>query len=226
MQRFQLLTWPDLPTEWTLVDRKPDKAAQDAACRVFERAVGRDPAHAFDDASKADVRRFDARAQAAFYEWLEELEREVRGDTLPPVMASHLSKYRSLVPSLALIFAVADGVQGPVPLCYVEQAIAWAKYLRPHAERAYACTTRPAVRHARALLAKIAGGVVADGFKPADVYLKGWSLLNNSADVEKATDLLCDLGHLLRMETRPSGVVGGRPSVSFKINPKVKRANI
>lgn len=229
VQRFQLMTWPDLPTKWVLVDRMPDSEAQDAAYRVFEKAVGRDPVRAFDDETEADsvpdVRRFDPQAQAAFYGWLEQLEGELRGDTLPPVMASHLSKYRSLVPSLALIFAVADDVQGPIPLRYVEQAIGWTKYLRPHAERAYACTTRSDARHARALLAKIAEGVVADGFKLADVYQKGWSLLDSSG-VTKATQLLCDYGYLRRVKTTQSGGAGGRPSISYRINPKAKGTNI
>ena len=132
-------------------------------------------------------------------------------------MASHLSKYRSLVPSLALIFAVADGVAGAVPLQYVKQAIGWADYLRPHAERAYACALRPDTRHARALLDKIKEGAITDTFKLADVYWKGWSQLDRDG-VIKAADVLCDLNYLWRDEVRnPSG---GRPSVSFHINPK------
>lgn len=220
VQRFQLLTWPDLSAEWRLVDKKPDHKAQEAVYQVFERVVGRE---LFQDLNAdrgvvdgPDVRRFDSEAQAAFYVWLEQLERLVRGDSLPPVMASHLSKYRSLVPALALIFAIADGEQGAIPLRYVEQAIGWAAYLRSHAERAFSCTTRPDTRYARALLVKIKEGVVVDGFKPADVYLKGWSLLDQEG-VTRAADLLCDLGHLLRVEKRPKG--GGRPSVIYRIKP-------
>ncbi len=218
VQRFQLLTWPDLREEWALVDRKPDQAAQEAAYGVFFRVMGRDTiADPMAGLSEPDVRRFDKDAQAAFYVWLEALERELRGDSLPSVMGSHLAKYRSLVPSLALIFAVADNVRGAVPLRYVQQAIGWAAYLRLHAERVYSCTVRPDTRHARALLAKIRDNTVADGFKPADVYLKGWSQLDREG-VTKATDLLCDLDYLVRSEIRPPG--GGRPSVTFHLNPK------
>ncbi|MEP6605768.1 MAG: DUF3987 domain-containing protein [Nitrosospira sp.] len=222
-QRFQLLTWPDLNEEWRLVDKKPNRTAQEIVYRVFEQVVGRAPSPDLRIGSGAldgpDVRRFDAEAQAAFYAWLEQLERLVRGNSLPPVMASHLSKYRSLVPSLALIFAVADGEKGSVPLCYVEQAIGWAVYLRAHAERAFSCSTRPDTRHARALLAKIKEEVVVDGFKPADVYLKGWSLLDQEG-VKRASDLLCDFGYLLRVEKRPKG--SGRPSITYRINPNAR----
>ena len=220
IQRFQLMVWPDMRGDWKLVDRMPDKAARDAAERVFERVVS--PFHALTGAIKTlggdedtiDIRRFDIDAQLVFFAWLEELEREIRGDTLPPVMASHLSKYRSLVPSLALIFAVADGVQGAIPLRCLEQAIGWAKYLRPHAERVYACTTHAETRHARTLLTKIKDGSVTDGFTPRDVYLKGWSLLDREG-VTKATDLLCDHDYLVRFETRKPA--GGRPEVAPEI---------
>ena len=219
------MVWPDMPKEWELVDRLPDTAAKEVVQSVFERVVS--PLSRLTQVLQTlgthsndvphDVRRFDADAQRKFYDWLAELEREIRSDTLPAVMASHLAKFRSLVPSLALIFAIADDVRGAIPLRYLEQAIGWAKYLRPHAERVYACTTHAETRHARTLLTKIKDGSVTDGFTPRDVYLKGWSLLDREG-VTKATDLLCDHDYLVRFETRKPA--GGRPSVTYKINPK------
>jgi hypothetical protein len=217
LQRFQLLTWPDIREKWQLVDRLPDMAARDVASEVFSRLAKKETPEDVFGNKEEDIRRFDAPAQAAFFAWLTDLEAELRGQDLPLVMASHLAKYRSLVPSLALIFAVADGVAGAVPLRYVEQSIGWADYLRPHAERAYACALRPDTRHAQALLDKIKAGAVTGNFKLADVYWKGWSQLDRDGAV-KAAEVLCDLGYLLRDEVRnPSG---GRPSVSFHINPK------
>ncbi len=222
MQRFQLLTWPDLRQQWKLVDRSPNQEAREAAYSVFRRAVGNDtiinPVAGLVGARDPNIRKFDTEAQSAFYVWLEALESELRSDKLPTVMASHLSKYRSLVPSLALIFAVSDNITGAIPVKYVKQAVGWADYLRPHAERAYSCTTRPDTRHARALLAKITDGSITEGFKPADVYLKGWSLLDRPGTA-KATDLLTELGHLLPDENRSTG---GRPSLTFHINPQAK----
>jgi len=223
VQRFQMMTWPDLSEDWQLVDKKPNRAAQEKVYQIFERVVGHDPSEDLDDVNMIegfdDVRRFDSEAQSAFFVYLEQLERLIRGNSLPPVMASHLSKYRSLVPSLALIFAIADDEQGAVPLRHVEQAIKFAGYLRAHAERVYSCGINPDIRHARALLAKIKKGVVVDGFKPADVYLKGWSLLNQEG-VAKAVDLLCNLDYLVRVENRPNG--GGRPSITYLVNPNLK----
>ena len=156
-----------------------------------------------------------------FFEWYEENERLVRGDTLPPVMASHLSKYGSLVSSLALIFAVADNVRGDIPVGYVRQAIGWANYLRPHAERAFACTTRPDTAHARALLAKIKAEAISDGFTARDVYRHEWSMLANREAVEKALALLVDHDYLIPVEIPPTGA-GGRRTVSYRINPRIK----
>ena len=88
---------------------------------------------------------------------------------------------------------------------------------RSHAARAYGAGTGPQTDAAQALLAKITAGKVQDGFKPADVYLKGWTHLNKPEAVKSAAAMLCDLGHLRRVETRPQGA--GRPSITYRINP-------
>ena len=54
-----------------------------------------------------------------------------------PALISHCSKYRSLMPSLALIFhvieAVTRGTGGPVSLAAAERAMAWCDYLAANA---------------------------------------------------------------------------------------------
>jgi Protein of unknown function (DUF3987) len=54
-----------------------------------------------------------------------------------PVPLSHLAKYRSLMPALALILHVIDGVDtgvgGPVSGVAAEHAAAWCRYLEAHA---------------------------------------------------------------------------------------------
>jgi len=43
LQRFQLLVWPDPPTTWRNVDRRPDAEARDKAYEVFKQLDALDP---------------------------------------------------------------------------------------------------------------------------------------------------------------------------------------
>src|SRR5690606_4908294 len=81
--------------------------------------------------------RFSPDAQVAFDAWRSDLEVVVRSGNEHPAIEAHLSKYRSLVPSLALLTHLAEGRMGPVGVEAVERAIGWVKYLEPHARRIY-----------------------------------------------------------------------------------------
>jgi Protein of unknown function (DUF3987) len=100
--------------------------------------------------------RFDAAAQELFDGWRADLEQRLRAEDEHPVLLSHLAKYRSLMPSLALILHLIDGVDagvgGPVSGVAAERAAAWCRYLEAHARRLYATVT-DRVRVAAALLA-------------------------------------------------------------------------
>jgi hypothetical protein len=58
--------------------------------------------------------RFDPAAQELFDGWRAELEQRLRAEDEHPVLLSHLAKYRSLMPALALILHVIDGVDAGV----------------------------------------------------------------------------------------------------------------
>ena len=58
--------------------------------------------------------RFDPAAQELFDSWRVALEQRLRAEDEHPVLLSHLAKYRSLMPSLALILYLIDGVDGGV----------------------------------------------------------------------------------------------------------------
>jgi putative DNA primase/helicase len=95
-------------------------------------------------------------AQELFDGWRADLERRLRAEEDHPVLLSHLAKYRSLLPSLALLFHLIDGVdtgrRGPVSRVAAAQAAAWCEYLAAHARRLYGAVT-DAARVAAALLA-------------------------------------------------------------------------
>lgn len=141
-------------------------------------------------------------------------------------MTEHLAKYRSLLPSLALIFHMIETVDGnltgPVTLESTKRAAHWCDYLESHARRVYGLvgdiTTQAASRIAR----KIEEGALPDGFTARDIYRKQWSLVNDKEITQPALDELVDAGWIRQEPTRV--VQPGRPSLpKYRINPNVRR---
>ena len=218
LQRFGLMVWPDDSREWRNVDRWPDTEAKSKAFDLFTRLDALEP-EIDPDTGLITPReyRFDGESQLLFEEWYGNLMRMLKGSDLHPALESHFGKYPKLIPALALVCALADGeeVIGKLSLM---RALGWYDYLKSHAERAYAAGSRAATDGAAALLAKIKAGSIKSGFSPREVYLKGWSRLTTPEDVQAAATLLCDLHHVREIEHKP-GKHGGRPTVSYEINP-------
>lgn len=227
LQRFGLTVWPDTCGEFLHVDQWPDTPAKQGAWAVFERLSELQPAT--DD--EPTVWRFDSAAQALFVEWLVPFETEIRGEDLHPAMVSHLSKYRKLIPALALVFALIDTPEtgGVIQERELMRALAWGDYLRTHAERLYAAAVVPETSGARTLLNKIKAGKLADrdgvfsnSFTPRQIAVKGWTGLNTPDAVRKSADVLADFDYLRRDQTQASAA-GGRPSDRYTINPAAMR---
>lgn len=218
LQRFGLLVWPDVGGQWKNVDRFPDTPARRVAFETFQRLDAMPPGTDPETGEPGPaVYRFTPEAQAEFDAWRRDFETALRSGEHHPAMESHLSKYRKLVPALALVCALADGEEA-VSRNSLLRALAWAVYLQSHAARAYGAGTGPQTDAALALLDKIKGGAVQDGFAVRDVYVKGWAYLNTPESVKQAAAMLCDLGHLRRFDVKP-GSSGGRPTATYRINP-------
>jgi putative DNA primase/helicase len=220
IQRFQLLVWPDTAADWTYVDRPPHPASEQQVARVFRKLVE------LDVENQARF-RFAGDSQELFIEWLAELEAKIRGDQLHPALVSHLSKYRSLMPSLALLFHLAElaagnGNHDTVSLEHARRAAEWCDYLESHARRVYSCIVTPQLRAAFELADKIkTRKVAADGFFSCrDVYLKNWSSLDSPEAVKLATEVLEDAGWV-REVSGESRASGGRPSHRYQVNPRI-----
>ncbi len=222
IQRIQLFVWPDISATWRNVDRWPDSNARRAAFRLVERLdklapgdIGceRDPL----DKDGIPFLRFTSDAQERFDAWREELEPRVRSGEECPAIESHLAKYRSLVPSLALLIHLAEGGVGSVGLAALQKALGWATYLEAHARRLYAVASNPELFAARALADKILDGKVSDGFALRDVYRHGWSQLSNKDAARQAVAYLIDLDWL--SEEREQ--TGGAPKTRYFINPRL-----
>ncbi|CAG4924660.1 YfjI family protein [Paraburkholderia saeva] len=241
MQRFGLLVWPDVPRDpWENVDTEPDATMKQMAFVVFERLMTASPVydwraeypldHAGDpDESQPPFLRLDEVASEVFIEWRRTLEDELRCGALPEAVEAHLSKYRKLVPALALIFHLADNGRGPINAPSIERAIAWARYLRTHAQRAYGmCLVTPLDR-ARALLERIEKGrLPSEPFAVKKIYDAGWSRLATRDEAQQAVDVLVDHGYLVVAEAggKSDSETGGRPrEARYAVNPKATRGS-
>ncbi len=223
IQRFQVLVWPDTEAEWKYIDREPDAAAERRAAEIFRKLVDLD--------SASPMRfRFCPEAQKLFIEWLTELEAKIRRDELHPALVSHLSKYRKLMPALALLFELADRAVAVTPessdlcvsLAHTGQAAEWCGYLESHAHLIYSCVTTPQMRAAQVLAEKTKNRKVGtDGFfSYRDVYVKGWSGLDTPEAVRLAAQVLQDAGWI-RERSGETNPLGGRPSSRYQVNPRI-----
>ncbi|MDP9995476.1 putative DNA primase/helicase [Variovorax boronicumulans] len=213
LQRFALTVWPDVSGSFKNVDVWPDTHAKQRARDVFERLAG------ISVEGEPTVWRFDDASQSIFNEWREEFETEIRGGDLHPALVAHLSKYRKLIPALALIFAMIDAPEaGVIEDRHLMRSLAWGDYLRTHAERLYSAAVTPETGAARSLLTKLRGGVLGASFTPREVARKCWAGLGTSEAARKAADILTDYDYLQREIVQ----TGGRPSEQYTVNPRVR----
>lgn len=250
LQRLQLIVWPDGLGAWQKADHWPDNDAKNRAFKVFEFIDTLKPTELgvkCEDGSIPAV-RFTPEAQDIFDVWRDELENRLRSVELTstPAFESHLSKYRSLMPSLALLFHLVDvaaefpepesevatsGTSGTptpgrlqtefplnVPSNPVRMAAAWCEFLEAHARKIYASELYPGIEAAHSLAAKIEQRSVVDGQPVREIYRHHWSGLTNSSDVEQAIGILVAIGWVRteNLDTR------GRPSEILRLHPGLR----
>jgi hypothetical protein len=221
IQRFQLLVWPDISGEWHNIDEWPNSEARQKAYAVFGQL---DANTAADLDATCDeylggipYLRLDPETQALFTEWRTELECRLRCGEEHPAIEAHHAKYRSLVPSLALLIHLADAGGNPVGIKALERACAWARYLESHARRVYSRGLAADYIAARALAAKILKEELTHEFSLRDVYRHQWIALTTREDAAKAADVLVDLQWVREVKED----TGGRPSLKFVVNPRI-----
>ncbi len=221
VQRFQLVVWPDQPGAWRNVDRPPDAGARRRAVEVFERldclslaAVG---AEVPGEEGALPFLRFAPAAQELFTEWRTELEHRLRSGELPAMLEGHLAKYRSLIPSLALLVHLADVGAGPVGEAALRRACGWGDYLESHAQRIYAPALAPASGAAQALAEHIRRGDLEREFALRDVQRPQWSGLSGREEIAQGLELLEELDWVRTVEEPTAG----RPRTRYTVNPRL-----
>ena len=215
LQRFGLMVYPDISPDWREVDRYPDSEARTAVDLLAEQLDGMSPEDMgaeTDPYGGAPFLRFDDVAQELFSEWRAALEHRLRSGEEHPAIVSHLSKYRKLIPTLALINHLCDATRGAVNEAALLRAIAFGDYLESHARRIYSYATRPDIDAAKTLLKRLAGGKLPTPFKARDIYIKGWTGLETPQKAQAALDLLREYNHLSEYELD----TGGRPTRMYQ----------
>jgi hypothetical protein len=219
LQRFQLLVWPDPVGNFKLIDRVPNQQA----IAKYNQAVLNLPK--LEQQSLQGARRlpngsqllhFSPKAQQAFNTWFVQNETLLSTGGLDPARQSHFAKYRSLIPALALLFHLLDGHPGPVCEDCLNRAVAFADYLKKHADRIYASVSGHDHAAVRMLAERLLDGQLPDGFTCRTLTLKGWAGLATKEQAQAAIDALVEYDWLIETEIRS----GGRPTVKYALNPQ------
>lgn len=207
MERMQLLVYPD-PNPYR-VDRKPDLKAEERARAVFQK-LNKIPL------SKKGARPslpFNNEAQQAFNEWYDDLNDRVNTMGSGDPMGAHLTKYHSLVPTLALIFHLIEhGATGEIEFESLRMALYWVDYLESHARRIYALTGE-GLEGAESLKRRLPD--LPNPFQTADFSNKGWSGLNTADERNTALDVLCECGYLHKEVQKTAS----KPKTLYHISP-------
>lgn len=221
LQRIQVTVWPDPPTEYQLVDRPPNHKALQRLQNVFESLADLDP-DSFARRDRGDLSgiawlRFEPVAQERFNQWQSTLWNKLNADGMFQSLESHLDKYRSMVPSIALILHLAAGGRGPVSVQATDQAIRWAEYLESHARRLYRYGASPERVTARHLLVKLLKWPKGEPIRARSIAEHGWSGLQTSGSAKKALELLEAAGWL---KSVPSRAATGRKTTDYILHPR------
>lgn len=227
IQRFQLLVWPNVSKTWCNVDRWPDTDARRQAYATFLSLDALDVRALETKSDGSDVEgipylRFADDAQGRFDAWRATLEHTIRCGEEHPALEAHLAKYRSLVPTLALLIHLADEGIGPVTVTALERAIGWARYLESHARKMYAQVTSSDILSARNLAQRILDGALGDEFSLRDVYRRHWSALTTREEARQAVAVLMDHGWLVAVREDTAGA----PRTKFLVNPAVRISDL
>lgn len=235
MQRLQMLVYPDIMKEWINIDRWPNTEMKNHAFEIFKglRDLGPEQIGAEKDDDGRWFLRFTDEAQKFFDDWYVDLNRALRnGEFEHPALESHFSKYKSLMPTLALVFYLIQVVEGTsegfegsaqVGAHCAELAAAWCTFLMAHAKRIYGIGISAHAIHARTLAKHLQATDLENGFTARDIYLlKGWSGLSSTKTTEQALDLLENLDWVDSVLIS----TGGRPKTVYCINPRIREVKL
>lgn len=225
LQRFQILLFPEKRKEWKKVDRLPDADAAEMVEKIFTKLAELPNPKREDGGIRRMKLRFSDEAQKNVDKWRESLEKRLQETKMSPLLESHHSKFRSLMPSLAVIFEMLETLgqtltfPNEIGVQAASLAIDWCVFLEKHAIKAYGEHIEPETVAGRRLLAKIQGGFVKDFDRLRDIYRHGWKGLTTADEMEKAVTTLKNHGWVrTEMICPPTG----RRSEVIRLHPSLR----
>jgi hypothetical protein len=242
LQRLQLAVWVEGLDDWTQPEGYPNQSVFEHVFEIFQ-WLDAIPDHIDKGLIEVDHRENDVpiitfapEAQELVDIWRSDLENRVRrpeGENTPG-FESHLAKYRSLMPSLALIFHLLEAAEGrlntkntgisgglrdnfsAVGLEPVKLAILWCEYLELHSRKIYADEVTPGMVAGYLLSLKICEGEVQDGDNLSDISNRHhWKGLESAGQVREGVRVLEGAGWV-RVERRPTQ---SKPTEVLRIHP-------
>jgi putative DNA primase/helicase len=222
LQRFQLLIYPELSPTWSNVDRNPNLAARERVFEIFN-YIDSAPTH---ESGQITAVRFSEAAQEAFNVWRQELESRLRSNEIGcSAFESHLAKYRSLMPSLALLFWLLEDPKhihgsSAVSFSAATLAIRWCDFLEKHAFKAYRIGQSAEAQATKKLAEYVENGLVPHASSVRNIYRRQLSHLKTPQLVEQALESLEELNWLRVVQA----TVQGGKSKRIMIHPKFRQA--
>ena len=215
LQRFGLMVFPDISPVYQYIDRYPDKPARENVNSLVRKLHELDveAIATIGEFCKTPYLQFDDSAQEIFIEWLCKLETRLRSNEDHPAIISHLSKYRKLVPALALINHLSDSDESKVSESALLRGLAYSDYLESHARRVYSYGTQPSIDAAKSVLTKLRKGKLNNPFTARDIYRKCWAGIETPEKAGAAIDVLLEYGHLFQNEKLI--MTKGRPTALY-----------
>lgn len=124
------------------------------------------------------------------------------------------------VVSLALLLELIDGGRFEVNERAMRKVLGWAKYLRSHANRLYSSGSIVIEDRARLILER--RNQLPEEFTARAVHQKDWAGLSDRNVVDAVIELPVST-HRCRAVEKPTNASGGRPSVTYRWSPILRR---
>jgi putative DNA primase/helicase len=222
-QRIQILFWPDVAAQWQFADPPPADQSEYTLRELFRNfAQGHAVPANLPRHEKTNVPFvwLTPAAQDLYRAWRERLETALRVPKSPSAQRAHLARYRSLVPSMALLLRILDRGVGDVDQPDFELALRWEQVLLSHARRVYHSVATDSA--AQVLLDRLLDHRIHwDSFGWEDLRRCQWSGLQRPGDLTRAIITLLDTGHIRVAHATPSG----RP-LRYQLNPLAETSSV